>query len=143
MLDIVTYRVRIGTFIPRSKKKHKFHLLKKMTFRNRKFTSSTFSYLKRNCLSLIFICTLLSVYSWIPIDTRSLKNCQRGTNFTSLKYRNMKKQSLRNYVRYRNSFVAQKAICHFSKNVEKTTSILQIWKLHKILISLLIMTIPN
>ena len=96
MLDIVTYRIRIGTYNP-SSKKQPFYQSKKTFNYQKKFTSSSCRYFKRNCLSLIFICTLLSVYSWIPVDTRSLKNCQRGTHFTSINYESdQEKQNFNN-----------------------------------------------
>ena len=121
MLDIVTYRIRIGTYNPISRKKHLYHQTKKTYNYHGKFNVSSYSYLKRTCLSLIFIFTLLSVYSWIPVDSRSLKNCQRGTHFTSLKYESEREQHTFNDIR-----TLQEKLCRseshlsfFQKCVEK------------------------
>ena len=125
MLDIETFRRRIGLFQQRSINYKRI---------NKVFTNTPLT-AKKNGLSknaivlssiinwklLLFLLVMTTTILWRPQDTRSSKNRQRGKSFSYFIYKNTKEKILFNQTRNSESKLvrARSHLTYFTKCLEK------------------------
>ena len=99
MIDIETYRRRIGSFQKNCQRKVKRKKDKRTDMTSERRSCSTYIPIT---LALILMVLLLSTSTWLPQDTRSGKNRQRG-NFNSFDYTHKKEKESFNKLRSLNT----------------------------------------